>query len=236
MLKKLTKNKKEIETQNSYGRMAVRDRFIDLQTLVKTNSPFIIECGASSGPIIEHYLKLFKDPKIIAIEPQPEFVRILTTKFSGNKNIQIIDKAVGAENKFLDFNILNRPTSSSFFKPSSINHKYHPEEMDIKETIQIEQVKLDDLIHEKEVDIIKLDLQGYELEALNGAEQVLQITKAITTEIEFVSLYENQPLFGDIDVFLRKHGFYLYNLYELFTQNDGQLTAGDAVYLNAKYF
>jgi hypothetical protein len=58
----------------------------------------------------------------------------------------------------------------------------------------------------------------------------------ITTEVEFVPLYEGQPLFGDIDVFLRQHGFKLLNLYDLWTQEDGQLTAGDAVYLNTRYF
>ena len=38
------------------------------------------------------------------------------------------------------------------------------------------------------------------------------------------------------DVFLRQHGFKLLNLYDLWTQEDGQLTAGDAVYLNTRYF
>ena len=62
------------------------------------------------------------------------------------------------------------------------------------------------------------------------------VHQVITTEIEFVSLYDGQPLFGDIDVFLRAHGFRLLNLYELYTHPDGKLTAGDAIYLNNNYF
>jgi hypothetical protein len=93
-----------------------------------------------------------------------------------------------------------------------------------------------DSVFDQEIDILKLDLQGYELEALRGATTLLPRVKTITVEVEFVPLYNGQPLFGDVDVCLRQAGFRLLNLYELWTQPDGQLTAGDAVYLNTRYF
>ncbi len=51
-----------------------------------------------------------------------------------------------------------------------------------------------------------------------------------------MSIYENQALFGDIDTFLTRAGFRLLNLYELYTQPDGQISSGDAVYLNTRNF
>ncbi|MDX2426946.1 MAG: FkbM family methyltransferase [Cycloclasticus sp.] len=87
-----------------------------------------------------------------------------------------------------------------------------------------------------EVDLLKLGLQGYELVALKGCGKLLESIKIIAIEIEFIPLYDGQPLFGDIDVYLRAQGFRMLNLYELYTHPDGQLTAGDAVYLNSKYF
>jgi hypothetical protein len=107
--------------------------------------------------------------------------------------------------------------------------------MDVAQIVDVPMVRIDGVLNQ-EVDILKLDLQGYELEALRGATNLLPRIKTITTEVEFVPLYDGQPLFGDIDCFLRQSGFRLLNLYELWTHPDGQLTAGDAIYLNTHYF
>lgn len=230
------KQKLQSVLRNKDGVMASRDRFKDIQSLVKTETPLILECGASVGPMIALYLELFENPHIYAFEPQPQFVEIIKEKFSNNDKVEVFQNAVGNKNEKLKFNVLNRPTASSFMAPTVMNKKYHNEQVDVKKVIEVEQVRLDDVIKEKEVDFMKLDLQGYEIEALKGAERLIKNIKVITTEIEFIEEYKGQPLFGDIDVYLRSKGFYLYNLYELFTQSDGQLTAGDAIYLNKKYF
>ncbi|MEM6843551.1 MAG: FkbM family methyltransferase [Bacteroidota bacterium] len=230
------KNTSDKSSSAIFGRMAVRDRFADISEKVDKKNPIIVECGASTGPIIEKYLSLFDDPIVYAFEPQPKFVEILTAKFSGNPNIHIFRKAVGASNDILQFNVLSRNTSSSFLNPTPTNKNYHPEEMERSSVIEVEQVRIDKVIQDSQIDLLKLDLQGYELEALKGCEKVLDKIKIITTEIEFIPLYEGQPLFGDIDAFLRNNHFCLFNLYELYTQKDGQLTAGDAIYLNTKYY
>lgn len=232
-------SKKNPEKRHSaalYGRMAVRDRFADISGKINKRNPVIVECGASTGPMIEKYLSLFEDPVIYAFEPQPKFVEILKSKFGKYPNIYIFQKAVGASSDFLQFNIFSRNTSSSFLNPTRNIMNYHPAEMEKTAVIEVEQVRIDEVIKESVVDILKLDLQGYELEALKGCEKIFEKLRLITTEIEFVPLYENQPLFGDIDMFLRANNFKLLNLYELYTQKDGQLTAGDAIYLNSKYY
>ena len=103
------------------------------------------------------------------------------------------------------------------------------------ESVDVDQVRLDGIL-DQDIDVLKLDLQGYELDALKGCEKLLPRIKAITTEVEFVPLYEGQPLFADIDIYLRARGFRFLNLYELWTHPDGQLTAGDAIYLNNIFF
>lgn len=79
---------------------------------------------------------------------------------------------------------------------------------------------------------MKLDLQGYELEALKGCGKLLLHCRAIITEVEFIPLYEGAALFSDLNLFLRKNNFRLYNLYNLYSEPDGQLSSGDAVYLS----
>lgn len=67
--------------------------------------------------------------------------------------------------------------------------------------------RLDDVEGLGDVDFMKLDVQGGELMVLQGAERVLSDVSVIQVEVEFLELYENQPLFADVDRFLRGQGF-----------------------------
>jgi FkbM family methyltransferase len=220
-----------------YGRMAVRERYADIRTRLTTESPIIIDGGANNGSTTDFFLRQYKSPVIHAFEPIPELVAALEQKFADRRNVTVHGAAIGAEAKTVSFNVVNNLVSSSVLNPSVLNKGIHGEKMDICKIVEVQQVRLEDMMQDyREIDLLKLDLQGYELEALKGCGSMLARIKIITTEIEFVALYDEQPLFGDIDVFLRAHGFRLLNLYELYTHPDGQLTAGDAVYLNSDYF
>jgi len=60
------------------------------------------------------------------------------------------------------------------------------------------------------VDFIKIDIQGAELEFLEGAGAILDSVLCMVCEVEFVALYKGQPLYGDVDAFLRSRGFMLH--------------------------
>jgi FkbM family methyltransferase len=66
-----------------------------------------------------------------------------------------------------------------------------------------------------DVDFLKLDLQGGELAALQGGTKLLQRVLGIELQVFFVQQYENQPLFAEVDQFLRQAGFSFFNI--LFT-------------------
>jgi FkbM family methyltransferase len=217
--------------------MAVRDRYADIEARLATGSPVIIDGGANNGSTTEFLLRQYGSPVIHSFEPIPELVDILRQKFAGRSNVTVHGAALGADAKTVSFNVVNNLVSSSVLNPSALNKRIHGEKMDIRQVVEVPQVRLEDELKDiGEIDLLKLDLQGSELEALKGCGKLLERIKIITTEIEFVSLYDGQPLFGDIDVYLRAHGFKMLNLYELYTHPDGQLTAGDAVYLNTHYF
>jgi protein O-GlcNAc transferase len=67
--------------------------------------------------------------------------------------------------------------------------------------------RLDDVESLGDVDFMKLDAQGAELMVLQGAARVLKDVSVIQVEVEFLELYENQPLFADVDRYLRGQGF-----------------------------
>ncbi len=64
----------------------------------------------------------------------------------------------------------------------------------------------------REIAFVKLDTQGAELDVLQGAERTLAGCLGIEAEVMFNPLYRDQPLFGDVDRFLRDRGFVLWRL------------------------
>lgn len=71
------------------------------------------------------------------------------------------------------------------------------------------------------VDFIKLDTQGTELPILRGASTTLATAVGLKVEVEFVELYEGQPLFADVDAFLRAAGFQLMDLQRGYWKRNG---------------
>src|SRR5581483_11069677 len=57
------------------------------------------------------------------------------------------------------------------------------------------------------IDFLKLDIQGFELHALEGALDTLQRTAVVHCEVEFTPIYSRQPLFYQVHDFLAKHDF-----------------------------
>eukprot|EP00928_Gymnodinium_smaydae_P062995 TRINITY_DN46705_c0_g1_i1.p1 TRINITY_DN46705_c0_g1~~TRINITY_DN46705_c0_g1_i1.p1 ORF type:complete len:577 (-),score=40.82 TRINITY_DN46705_c0_g1_i1:204-1934(-) len=76
----------------------------------------------------------------------------------------------------------------------------------VKNVSRVQTYRLDDLRIEN-VDLLKLDVQGMELAILQGAQDMLKRVLVVHAEVSFEPMYVGQPLFGDIDAFLRSHGF-----------------------------
>lgn len=76
--------------------------------------------------------------------------------------------------------------------------------------VDIETQRLDDIADLGPVDFLKIDIQGGELAVFENAKNTLKGVSAIQTEAAFFPLYEGQPMFADIDRFLRGQGFQIH--------------------------
>lgn len=85
----------------------------------------------------------------------------------------------------------------------------------------------DNDIDPKRVNILKLDVQGAELQALYGARKLLETTKVVYLEVSFVPIYKDIPLFGEIDGFLRECGYRRHAIYP----SDQPQNWADALYV-----
>jgi hypothetical protein len=78
----------------------------------------------------------------------------------------------------------------------------------IESIIDVETRRLADVEALQAIDYLKMDIQGAELTVLRNAGRALDQCVVIQLEASFVTLYENQPTFGDIDIWMRANGFH----------------------------
>ncbi|MFN5261372.1 MAG: FkbM family methyltransferase, partial [Pseudanabaena sp.] len=85
-------------------------------------------------------------------------------------------------------------------------------------SFEIDTITLDQFCQEEqinEIDFLQIDVQGADLDVLEGAINILNRgTIAIQVEVEFSPLYIEQPLFADVDSFLRQNKFTLFDLFQ----------------------
>jgi protein O-GlcNAc transferase len=79
-------------------------------------------------------------------------------------------------------------------------------------THAVDTTRLDDIAEIGDIDFIKIDVQGSELVVFENASRALSSALLIQTEVEFVELYRGQPMFADVDTFLRANGFQFHTL------------------------
>jgi FkbM family methyltransferase len=104
----------------------------------------------------------------------------------------------------------------------------------------VKTTRLDDLPEVKDCDFLKIDVQGGELGVLRGAVQLLESTIVVHSEVEFAPIYKDQPLFADVDAFLRAHEFELIDVtktgYVAYDDLPRPMTASRLMWADAVYF
>jgi FkbM family methyltransferase len=167
----------------------------------------VLHIGAHSGQ--EHSLyKKNNINNIIYFEPTKATFDSLQ-KNIGNDAI-LVNKALGNENKKVLINIehANQGGSNSILKPK-LHLEQYPHIV-FTETEEVDMIRLDDYAFEKtNYNLINIDVQGYELEVLKGAEKTLDNIDYIICEVNRAEVYENCAMIDELYVFLSKYGFVL---------------------------
>jgi len=194
-----------------------------------------VDGGAHDGQVARTFSKHYDNLEVHAFEPNIDLLPALTANLANTPG-KIHSAAIGSACAEMSIHINASPMTSSLLPRGDYGKRYFETAIQTTETRTVPIVTLDAWSKKENidhVDILKLDLQGYELEALRGARKLLNRGIAcIFTEINFVPLYEGSALFSDIDLLMREHGYRLVNLYNLATkQQDWQLCGCDALYV-----
>lgn len=208
----------------------------------------LVDIGASGG-LQNNWKDTERHLQVIGFEPDERaFVDLVKGQTSKTK---YLNTALYKEKASLNFHLARKQGASSLLLPNRTLLDKFPEveRFDILETIKIKADTLDNQFQQHQigdVDFIKLDTQGSELFILEGATRTLSNVFGLEIEVEFVELYQEQPLFSDIDRFVREFGFQLFDLKPCYWKRtagkkygklQGQIIFADALYMReAKSF
>lgn len=148
--------------------------------------------------------------RVIGFEPDAQSCAELNVKYGPPHRFLPLFIGTGGPAKFYR---TARADTGSLFQP---NMKLLSLFSDLAENMgavgvtDVETVRLDDVDDIGDVDYITIDVQGSELDVFKGATHALASAVAIQTEVAFIELYENQPLFADIDQHLRGNDFWFH--------------------------
>jgi FkbM family methyltransferase len=194
-----------------------------------------VDGGAHDGQVAGQFLNRFPGLQVHAFEPNADLFPRLEANLAHAPG-QRHQLALSDKTQTLKMFINESPMTSSVLPRNENCERYFDAATTLKEVRELQATSLDDWFDRaglNRVDIIKLDLQGYELQALRGAEGILRRGVAcVYIEINFVPFYEGSVTFGEIDSFMRSRGYKLFNLYNTCTHlPEGQIGSGDALYV-----
>jgi FkbM family methyltransferase len=211
-----------------------RDPFRDMRKLSAGGRKLVVfDVGANVGQSVDRFRETLDDPMIHSFEPEPATFAELRRRKGDVPGLHLNNFALGSKRGTAE---LNRNTFSDM---SSILQPGRDSWGSIKDKTPIEIRTLDEYCHDHgvtHIDILKSDTQGYDLEVLKGAEQLMahRRIKLIYLEIIFSRMYEKLPRADEVYAYLADRGFSLVSFYEIHYQ---QQQAGwtDALFINPDY-
>lgn len=184
----------------------------------------IIEAGTCEGIDTLFFSDNFSEGRVYGFEPVFDLFEKAKQRIHDKKNVQIYNLALSDSTGKKTMNISDRFNeiwgSSSFLTPK--DHLITNPDITFKRQTEVEMIKLDEFIEFNEIskiDLMWLDMQGYEPVVLKSSPNSLKITKYLYTEVSTLENYEGIILYPQFKEFLERNGFSV--LYEELEWKDG---------------
>jgi FkbM family methyltransferase len=202
----------------------VRDMTTRLQNLRRAgfHCSGAIDGGAYQGAWSLEFSAVFTEAPILLIEPQPVCQPLLTGLVARHPGWEAVGVA------------LSDVLGESFFRLGESNSGLVSSQCVDPATIAVPCSTLEQLLSERAAfhpNLLKLDLQGHEIQALGGAGAALHRFEVIITEISILRIGD-VPIFHEVDAYMEEHGYRLYDVIPQYDRpRDGALWQVDAFYV-----
>jgi FkbM family methyltransferase len=196
------------------------------------NFSTVVDIGANKGQFTLAVRRWASKARVIAFEPLSEAAAVFRNVFEGDSKVTLHQVAIGSRAGEAAIHVSKADDSSSLLPIASLQTELFPGTVEIgTETIKVG--RLSEFLSAKDITspaLLKLDVQGYELEALQGCSDLIPCFDTILVECSFMELYEGQAFAHNIIQFLDEHGFALRNVYNLDYNRAGEAIQGDFVF------
>lgn len=230
LIKKLKKRGFEISKTGVTDRTSIS--YFKILSYFKIDT--ILDIGANEGQFASAMFKLGYNNAIISFEPLSDVYKTLSQVASNNNNWKTVNIALGDKDGEETINISKASGSSSLLEmlPS---HAKHAPQTDYIATEKISIKKLDSIydqyINSQKSVYVKIDVQGFEKNVIEGALNSLSKIKLIQMEVSIIPLYKGETLLADMINYMDQKGFVVYNLIPGFNNfNSGQLLQTDVIF------
>lgn len=193
----------------------------------------VLDVGASRGQFAIFAQENFPGAAITCFEPQPGPARDLRLLLG--EKVKLVDSALGPQPGTATMNVSAQDDSSSLLTIGRRQVVEFPGTHS-DHTIEVPVTTLDDAIDlpiERPC-LLKIDVQGYELDVLRGGVYVLRQVDVALVECSFVELYEGQALADEVIRFMLDLGFHLAGVHEIGYSASGSAIQGDFLFRRPK--
>jgi len=208
----------------------------------KNNISILIDVGAHHGETIKLFNKEFNIKSIISFEPSKRNYYQLLKKNKNLKNLKTFNLALGENNKTTDFNE-HFESQSSTISEINQNSEYYKRKIFFlnplkkkNKKINITKIKmnrLENILKElkiKEVDILKIDTEGYDYKVIKGLGESIKFVKYIYFEHHFHDMLIKKYNLSDVNSYL-----YDYNFIKVFKSKMKFRKTFEYIYFNRSY-
>jgi len=208
----------------------------DVQTVLGPSGvKTVFDCGANEGQSARDFLERYPEAKIYSFEPAPTAFKKLSLFAEANPRVTAVNKALGASLGRAEFHENTFDQTNSFLAADSRGKEHFGPALACRQMTEVEITTLDAYRKQEaidQIDLLKIDVQGFELNVLKGAVETLAAKKinAIVLELLFVPLYENQATYHDIATLLAKYDYYVAGFYDFAQTKQNHLMWCDTLF------
>ena len=192
----------------------------------------VVDIGANRGQFALAARHNCPNANIISFEPLPGPAAVFRRVFANDSAVVLNQTAIGSEEDQCSMHVSARDDSSSLLPISSLQEEIFPGTGEV-EKVDVRVAPLNAFVSEDEIvgpAMLKLDVQGFELEALRGCESLLSRFDWVYCECSFVELYSGQKLAADVIDWLSGKGFQIKGIHNPVFDREGRAVQADFLF------
>lgn len=192
----------------------------------------VVDIGANRGQFALAARRWAPKARVISFEPLPGPASVFCRVFSGDDQVVLHQAAIGPASIRQKMHVSARDDSSSLLPISSVQTTMFPGTGEVA-TTEVRVAPLDEFVTANDLPMpamLKLDVQGFEFDALRGCESLLERFDWVYCECSFVELYSGQRLAWEVIDWLSARGFCLIGMFNPAYDHRGQAVQADFLF------